>query len=209
MKGFRNKKGPTKQETGNALATLQNQVKAALAAQQFLVQQLQRLSGEYQNQARELDAMTNLVGSQQVEEITDNDVALINFCGILKEDGLPFEGGSSKKTAVRVGAGNFIPGFEEQLIGLKVGDLKQIDVKFPEDYHHEALRAQETTFHVQVVDVLRDRVSPEPFDVLAEELHEKKNAILKAELEAKRAAEAVEKGTDESQEEQQQEAKAD
>ena len=78
----------------------------------------------------------------------NGDQLIIDFVG--KLDGVAFEGGSATDTALELGAGRFIPGFEEQLLGVKAGDEKTITVTFPADYPAENLKGQETTFDITV-----------------------------------------------------------
>ena len=83
--------------------------------------------------------------------IADGDVAVIDFEGFI--DGKAFEGGKSENYSLKIGSGTFIPGFEDQLIGLKSGDKKDVKVTFPEDYHAEDLKGKEATFKVTVHEV--------------------------------------------------------
>lgn len=83
--------------------------------------------------------------------ITDGDIAVIDFEGFV--DGKAFEGGKAENYSLKIGSGTFIPGFEEQLIGLKSGDKKDVKVKFPEDYHAEDLKGKDATFKVTVHEV--------------------------------------------------------
>ncbi len=78
----------------------------------------------------------------------NGDQLIIDFVG--KLDGVAFEGGSATDTALELGAGRFIPGFEEQLVGVKAGDEKTITVTFPADYPAENLKGKETTFDITV-----------------------------------------------------------
>ncbi len=78
----------------------------------------------------------------------DGDQLIIDFLG--KVDGVPFDGGSAEDQALELGAGRFIPGFEEQLVGAKVGDEPVITVTFPEDYPAEALKGATATFDIKV-----------------------------------------------------------
>lgn len=78
----------------------------------------------------------------------DGDQIIIDFLG--KVDGVAFEGGAAEDTPLELGAGRFIPGFEEQLVGVKVGDEKTITVTFPEDYPAENLKGKEATFDITV-----------------------------------------------------------
>jgi trigger factor len=76
------------------------------------------------------------------------DQVVIDFAG--KVDGVAFEGGTGEGMAVVLGSGQLIPGFEDQMIGLKVGDEKQLNVTFPDDYGAENLKGQPATFDIKV-----------------------------------------------------------
>jgi len=76
---------------------------------------------------------------------------IIDFTG--KKDGVAFEGGTAKKFALVLGSGQFIPGFEDQLIGSKAGSEVEVKVSFPENYHKEDLAGQPVTFDVLVHEV--------------------------------------------------------
>ncbi|MEO0031172.1 MAG: hypothetical protein RIS94_930 [Pseudomonadota bacterium] len=78
----------------------------------------------------------------------DGDQIIIDFLG--KVDGVAFDGGAAQDTPLELGAGRFIPGFEEQLVGVKAGDEKVITVTFPEDYPAENLKGKEATFDITV-----------------------------------------------------------
>ncbi len=81
----------------------------------------------------------------------DGDAVAIDFVG--KIDGEAFEGGSAEDQAVVIGAGRFIPGFEEQLVGVKAGDETELKVTFPEDYPSEDLKGKDAVFEVKVNEV--------------------------------------------------------
>jgi len=78
----------------------------------------------------------------------NGDQIVVDFVG--KLDGVEFDGGKAEDAAIELGAGRFIPGFEEQLAGVKAGDTRTITVTFPADYPAENLKGQETTFDVTV-----------------------------------------------------------
>ncbi|HAM47691.1 MAG TPA: trigger factor [Alphaproteobacteria bacterium] len=78
----------------------------------------------------------------------EGDVVVIDFLG--KIDDEPFEGGAAEKFRLELGKGMFIPGFEEQLIGTKKGDEKDVNVTFPEEYGAEALAGKDAVFEVKV-----------------------------------------------------------
>lgn len=81
----------------------------------------------------------------------DGDAVVIDFVG--KIDGEAFDGGSAEEQTVVIGAGRFIPGFEEQLIGVKAEDETELNVTFPEDYQAENLKGKDAVFEVKVREV--------------------------------------------------------
>lgn len=80
--------------------------------------------------------------------VKNGDILTIDFLG--KLDGVPFKGGEAKGASLIVGKGQFIPGFEEQIIGAEQGELRVISVTFPADYHAKDLAGKETTFDIMV-----------------------------------------------------------
>lgn len=88
-----------------------------------------------------------------VEEITNRalksgDISNIDFEGFC--DGVAFEGGKAEKFDLTIGSNQFIPGFEEQLIGMKIGEEREINVKFPEEYHSKDLAGKDSMFKVKL-----------------------------------------------------------
>ena len=83
--------------------------------------------------------------------VENGDIAIIDFEGF--KDGVSFEGGKGENYSLTIGSGTFIPGFEEQLIGMKKGEEKEINVTFPSDYHSEELKGQPVVFKVKVNEV--------------------------------------------------------
>ena len=81
----------------------------------------------------------------------DGDAVVIDFLG--KVDGEPFEGGAAEGHTLVLGSGSFIPGFEEQLVGLKTGEEKDVEVTFPEQYQAEHLAGKAAVFEVKVNEV--------------------------------------------------------
>ncbi len=90
----------------------------------------------------------NFVDAKKGKKAENGDQLVIDFTG--KLDGVEFDGGSAQDTALELGAQRFIPGFEEQLVGVKAGDEKTITVTFPEDYPAENLKGQAATFDIVV-----------------------------------------------------------
>ena len=97
----------------------------------------------------------------------DGDAVVIDFLG--KVDGEPFEGGKAEDTAVVIGAGRFIPGFEEQLAGVKTGDETEISVTFPDDYPSKELAGKEAVFEITVKEIKAPK-TPEIDDEFAKGL---------------------------------------
>ncbi len=81
----------------------------------------------------------------------DGDVVVIDFLG--KIDGEPFDGGKAEQQSIELGGGRFIPGFEEQLLGVKTGEEKDLNVSFPDDYPAENLAGKAAVFEVKVHEV--------------------------------------------------------
>ena len=79
-----------------------------------------------------------------------NDTAVIDFKGF--DNGEAFEGGEGYNYELKLGSGSFVPGFEEQIVGMKAGEEKDIDITFPEDYHAD-LAGKAVVFHVKVNEV--------------------------------------------------------
>lgn len=84
-------------------------------------------------------------------KIENGNIAVIDFLG--KKDGVAFDGGKGENYSLEIGSNAFIPGFEEQLIGLKAGETKEIEVTFPEEYPSEELKGQKATFEVTIHEV--------------------------------------------------------
>ena len=90
--------------------------------------------------------------------VENGDTVVIDFEGF--KDGIPFDGGKAENYDLVIGSGAFIPGFEDQLIGMKPEEEKEINVTFPENYHAEDLKGQAVTFKVKVHEI-KFKVLPE------------------------------------------------
>lgn len=113
------------------------------------------------------DRYADWVIREEEEQAVNGDQVTIDFVG--KKDGEAFEGGSGENYPLELGSNTFIPGFEEQLIGVKTGDVKDVNVTFPEDYQAKDLAGQEAVFTVTVHDIkYKDR--PEVNDELIAQL---------------------------------------
>lgn len=100
-------------------------------------------------------------------EVENGDTAVIDFEGF--KDGVPFEGGKGENYDLVIGSNSFIPGFEEQLIGMKPEEEKDLNISFPENYHVEDLKGQPVVFKVKVHEIKR-KVLPTLDDEFVKEL---------------------------------------
>lgn len=96
--------------------------------------------------------------------VEDGDIAVIDFEGF--KDGKPFEGGKAENHELKIGSKSFIPGFEDQVIGMKSGDEKDINVSFPEEYHEKSLAGKPVVFKIKLHEVKQEKL-PELNDDLA------------------------------------------
>ena len=113
-----------------------------------------------------IDRASRLVSVER--KAKKGDTAVIDFEGF--KDGVPFEGGKGENYSLELGSGSFVPGFEDQVIGMKAGDEKDIDITFPEDYTPE-LAGAAVVFKVKVHEV-KEKQEPEVDDEFAKDVSE-------------------------------------
>ena len=113
-----------------------------------------------------VDRATRLVSVKRAAK--NGDTAVIDFEGF--ESGVAFEGGKGENYELKLGSGSFVPGFEEQVVGLKAGEEKDINLTFPEDYHAE-LAGKAVVFHVVVKEV-KEAKAPKLDDEFAKDVSE-------------------------------------
>lgn len=101
--------------------------------------------------------------------LEEGDTAVFDFAGFV--DGEQFEGGTAEKYSMVIGSHQFIPGFEEQMIGMTIGEERDINVTFPEDYHAENLKGKPAVFKVKLHELSREEL-PELNDEFASESSE-------------------------------------
>lgn len=106
--------------------------------------------------------------------VEDGNTVNIDFDGYV--DGEQFEGGQAEGYDLEIGSGSFIPGFEEQLVGVKIGEEKDVTVTFPEEYHAEELAGKEATFKAKVNEIKYKDV-PELTDEIVNELDAEANTV--------------------------------
>ena len=132
-------------------------------------------------------------------EVTDRavetgDEVNLDYSGTV--DGVKFDGGTAQDQKLVIGSNSFIPVFEEQMIGLKIGEEKDLNVKFPEEYHAENLKGKDAVFHVKVIAISHEEL-PELDDDFASEVSDfdtlaAYSADVKAKLQATADAQATE-----------------
>ena len=132
----------------------------------------------------ELDQMAqNVASTETVERAAQmGDTANIDFEGF--DNGVAFEGGKGENFDLKLGSGSFVPGFEEQVVGMSAGEEKDIDITFPENYHKD-LAGKPVVFHVKVNKVTVTNV-PQQDDEFAKDVSEFESLEeLKADIRAK------------------------
>ncbi len=135
---------------------------------------------------KEIDSMRNKnsrLVTVEDRELKDGDISNIDFEGFV--DGVAFEGGKGENFELTIGSGQFIPGFEEQLIGMKINETREIDVKFPDEYHSADLAGKMSMFRV-TLNSIKCKELPELDDEFAKDVSEFDTlAELKADLKKK------------------------
>ena len=135
------------------------------------------------------------VDDRQVEK---GDITIIDFAGSI--DGVAFEGGTATNQELEIGSNKFIPGFEDQIIGMKVNEEKDINVTFPEDYFSKDLAGKEATFKVTLHEIKKKEL-PRIDDDFAKDVSEFDTlADLKADIKSKMEKENEERAKYESEE---------
>lgn len=104
------------------------------------------------------ERIARIIDLPEGSAVENGDTAIIDFEGFV--DGVPFEGGKAEKYSLTIGSNTFIPGFEDQLIGVKTGEAVDVNVTFPEDYHSEDLAGKAAVFKVFVHEARRRDLPP-------------------------------------------------
>ena len=129
----------------------------------------------------------------QVEDraVAEGDTVNLDYAGTV--DGVAFAGGTAQDQTLKIGSGSFIPGFEEQMIGMNIGEEKDLQVTFPEKYHAEELAGKAAVFHVKVNSITETQL-PALDDDFAKDISEFDTLEeYKADIRAKLEAQAAEK----------------
>ncbi len=101
--------------------------------------------------------------------VKENDIVTLDYAGTI--DGVPFDGGTAQDHDLTIGSGQFIPGFEDQLIGLSLNEEKDVEVTFPEDYHGKDVAGKDAVFHC-VIKKIQEKQLPELNDDFAKDVSE-------------------------------------
>ena len=124
----------------------------------------------------EVEAELKKAQEQNAREITvedravkEGDVITLDYAGTI--DGVPFDGGTASSQKLEIGSHSFIDTFEDQLVGLNIGDEKEVEVTFPEEYHAPELAGKPATFHVKVLGITEKQL-PEIDDDFAQDTTE-------------------------------------
>lgn len=108
------------------------------------------------------------------DEVQKGDVAVIDFEG--KKDGVAFDGGTAKGFSLNIGSGQFIPGFEDGVIGMKKGETKDLNLTFPSEYNSKELAGKDVVFTVTVQEI-KEKVKPEINDEFAKDIDPNSNSL--------------------------------
>lgn len=113
------------------------------------------------------DRQGKMVDAPEGAAVENGDFTTLNFEGFV--DGTPFEGGKGEDYPLQIGSGSFIPGFEDQLVGAKIGEEKEVNVTFPEEYHSKDLAGKAAMFKCTIKSIKRKEL-PEINDELAKKV---------------------------------------
>lgn len=113
------------------------------------------------------DRQGKMVDALEGAAVENGDFTTLNFEGFV--DGTPFEGGKGEDYPLQIGSGSFIPGFEDQLVGAKIGEEKEVNVTFPEEYHSKDLAGKAAMFKCTIKSIKRKEL-PEINDELAKKV---------------------------------------
>ncbi len=130
---------------------------------------------EVEEELKKIAESMNETKVSSKETLEKGDIAVINFKGFI--DGKPMENGSGEDYPLEIGSGQFIPGFEEQLIGMKVGEKRKIKVTFPENYGAKEIAGKEAEFEVELQEI-QEKVPAKIDDNLAKKYLNNENATL-------------------------------
>ena len=142
-----------------------------------------RIEEERNKQATEIEV--------EGRAVAEGDTVNLDYAGTV--DGVAFAGGTAQDQTLKIGSGSFIPGFEEQMVGMNIGEEKDLNVTFPEQYHAEELAGKAAVFHVKVNSITETQL-PALDDDFAKDISEFDTLDeYKADIRAKLEAQAAER----------------
>ena len=121
----------------------------------------ERIEADRQKAARTIDV--------EDRPVQDGDTVNLDYAGTV--DGVAFEGGTAEGQTLKIGSNQFIPGFEAQMVGMNIGEERDLQVKFPDEYHAEELKGKDAVFHVKVNGIQMTEL-PELDDEFAKDVSE-------------------------------------
>nr|UAL13793.1 trigger factor [Bacillus paralicheniformis] len=149
---------------------------------------------DVQNELKSLQERQAELVVKEDGKVEEGDTVVLDFEGFV--DGEAFEGGKAENYSLEVGSGSFIPGFEDQLVGLEAGAEKDVEVTFPEEYHAEELAGKPAIFKVKIHEI-KAKELPELNDEFAKDLDEEVETLAElTEKTKKRLEEAKENEAD-------------
>lgn len=144
---------------------------------------------------KELNSRARLVEKTE-GEVVNGDTVVLDYSGSV--DGVKFEGGTAENQRLEIGSKTFIPGFEDQLVGMKIGESKDINVTFPKEYHAPELAGKDAVFAVTIHEI-HSKELPELDDEFVKDIDDELNTVeewkakIKANIAAKKAENAAAK----------------
>ncbi|MGO0171974.1 trigger factor [Bacillus licheniformis] len=149
---------------------------------------------DVQNELKSLQERQAELVVKEEGKVEEGDTVVLDFEGFV--DGEAFEGGKAENYSLEVGSGSFIPGFEDQLVGLEAGAEKDVEVTFPEEYHAEELAGKPAVFKVKIHEI-KAKELPELDDEFAKDVDEEVGTLAElTEKTKKRLEEAKENEAD-------------
>ncbi|MCJ2147407.1 trigger factor [Bacillus sp. B19-2] len=149
---------------------------------------------DVQNELKSLQERQAELVVKEDGKVEEGDTVVLDFEGFV--DGEAFEGGKAENYSLEIGSGSFIPGFEDQLVGLEAGAEKDVEVTFPEEYHAEELAGKPAVFKVKIHEI-KAKELPELNDEFAKDVDEEVETLAElTEKTKKRLEEAKENEAD-------------
>ena len=152
---------------------------------------------DIENELKHMQEHNSRLITVEDRPVENGDITVIDFEGFV--DGKAFDGGKAEKHELEIGSGSFIPGFEDQVIGMKIDEEKDVNVKFPEEYFSKDLAGKDATFKVKLHEIKKKEL-PKLDDEFAKDVSEFDTLDeLKADIKAKQEKQNAEREKYETQ----------